>query len=106
MPPPNLLVKVRFAKPGDWSAASHPPPIPMKKLLTKEKRHQPHAAQENPERHLVTPQRYLRRSPCVPPGGRPGFAEHMLPPLRTLDPYRENRPQSKNRSRNRSSKNR
>src|SRR5436190_20786368 len=78
----------------------------MQKLLTKKERHQPHAAQENPERHLVTPQRNLRRSPGVSPGGRPGFAKHLLPPLRTLDPNNEDGPKAEERSRDRRRKNR
>src|SRR6478672_549287 len=90
---PKQTARLLRERTGDWSAASHLPPIPMQKLLTEEKRHQPHAAQENPERHLMASQRNLRRSPCVPPGGRPGFTKHMLPPLQTFDPYSKNGPQ-------------
>jgi hypothetical protein len=67
----------------------------VEKLLTKEKRHQPHAAQENPERHLMAPQRDFRRSPSIPPGGQTGLMKRVPPTLRTLDPYSENCPQSK-----------
>src|SRR5438105_460853 len=78
-------------KPG-WSAVSHPSPIPMQKLLTKEKRHQPYAAQENPERHLMALQCDQSGSPGVSPGGRPGLMKHLLPSFHTLDPHCENCP--------------
>src|SRR5437762_7134020 len=102
MLPPSKAEPLPHEKKVDWSAASHQPPIPVEKLLTKEKRHQPHAAQENPERHLMAPQRDHRGSPSVSPGGRPGLVKHVPPALRTLDPNSKNCPQSKKRAGNRS----
>src|SRR4029077_18580784 len=85
--------------------SSEEPPVPVKKPVAEEQRHQRHAAQEYPKRHLIIAVDHLCRLPRPPPC-RCGIAESLGETTRPLQPHDQNRGQPEYRSRQRSGENR
>src|SRR4029079_16911687 len=79
--------RVPCGRPEDSPAISQLPPVPVNELLAAEKCQQAHAAEEDSERHLVTPQCDQRRGPCILSSGSTGFVKSAFSTLRALHPY-------------------
>src|SRR6185503_16183558 len=86
----------------DWPEISKFPPVPAYELLAEEKCQQAHAAEEDAERHLVTPQGNERRSPGILSGGSGRFVEFALSTLGPFHPDGEHSPQTIRRAGKRS----
>src|SRR5450759_3676803 len=100
------------AAPSDSSAASQRPPIPVQEAVSKQERQKRHAAEKHAKRHLVIAECQACRLPGAPPGlfrrnGRRNARRSAarLNPAKALHPDRENRTQSKQRTRQRCRKN-